>query len=291
MLGAFLIGCSSSSDSSGVSTIPTVTSTDPADTTTSVALNSKVVASFSEAMDTTTIDGSSFNVIGAGEPALTGTVSYDVDSSSASFTSGSNFTASTLYTATITTAAKSALIQPLANDYVWSFTSDTTSDMTAPTVISTDPVDAATGFALNRSISAVFSENLDPASVNTGSFTLTTNAGATSASGAASYADKLATFNPASNLAASTLYTATLTTAVTDLAADFIWTFTTDTAIATGPEPVNLKTAGNFVILTKTGITNVHTSDITGNIGASPITAAAMDNVFWFGNHRHNLRF
>lgn len=30
----------------------------------------------------------------------------------------------------------------------------------------------------------------------------------------------------------------------------------------------------------KAGITNSHTSAITGNIGASPITAAAMDNIF-----------
>jgi hypothetical protein len=35
----------------------------------------------------------------------------------------------------------------------------------------------------------------------------------------------------------------------------------------------------NFVILTKAGITNVFPSAITGNIGASPITAASMDNV------------
>jgi hypothetical protein len=38
----------------------------------------------------------------------------------------------------------------------------------------------------------------------------------------------------------------------------------------------------NFTILTKTGITNTgsHTTRITGNIGSSPITAAAMNNVF-----------
>ena len=130
----------------------------------------------------------------------------------------------------------------------------------------------------------MFSETLDPASVNPDSFTLTTNSGATSVSGAVSYSNRLATFNPDSNLAASTLYTATLTTGVTDLAAnalaaDFVWTFTTGTAIAAGPKPVNLRTAGDFVILTKTGITNVPASVITGNIGASPITAAAMDNV------------
>jgi hypothetical protein len=54
------------------------------------------------------------------------------------------------------------------------------------------------------------------------------------------------------------------------------------TAFAAGPAPVNFLSAEDFVILSKTGITNTesHTSDITGNIGSSPITAAAMDNVF-----------
>src|SRR5258706_3766310 len=63
------------------------------------------------------------------------------------------------------------------------------------------------------------------------------------------------------------------------LTAAIAWGLTTHNAVAAGPAPVNLRTAGNFVILTKTGITNVPTSAITGNIGASPITAAAMDNV------------
>jgi hypothetical protein len=39
---------------------------------------------------------------------------------------------------------------------------------------------------------------------------------------------------------------------------------------------VNLGVAGNFVILTKTGITSVYKSTITGDIGTSPITGAAM---------------
>ena len=44
---------------------------------------------------------------------------------------------------------------------------------------------------------------------------------------------------------------------------------------AAGPAPVNLGSAGNFVILSKTGITDVPTSAVTGNVGTSPITGAA----------------
>ena len=49
-------------------------------------------------------------------------------------------------------------------------------------------------------------------------------------------------------------------------------------ALRLGPQRqgVNLGIAGNFVILSKSGITDVPKSAITGNIGASPITGAAI---------------
>ncbi|MDQ6645881.1 MAG: ice-binding family protein [Pseudomonadota bacterium] len=43
-----------------------------------------------------------------------------------------------------------------------------------------------------------------------------------------------------------------------------------------GQEPVNLGTAGTFAILSKTGVTDVYASSVTGNVGASPITGAAI---------------
>jgi hypothetical protein len=42
------------------------------------------------------------------------------------------------------------------------------------------------------------------------------------------------------------------------------------------PAPVNLRTAGNFVVLSKTGISTTGTTKITGDIGVSPIAAAAI---------------
>jgi hypothetical protein len=40
--------------------------------------------------------------------------------------------------------------------------------------------------------------------------------------------------------------------------------------------PVNLGAAGSFALLTKSGITDVYASAITGNVGSSPITGAAI---------------
>jgi len=47
-------------------------------------------------------------------------------------------------------------------------------------------------------------------------------------------------------------------------------------AIAAGPTPVNLRTAGDFVLLTKTGVTTTGTTAIVGNMGVSPIVATSM---------------
>jgi hypothetical protein len=274
---------SSSSGSSSGTTGPTVSSTDPANAAINVPLNKNVVATFSEAMDPLTIDNTSFSVFGANEPELIGTVSYDAATKTATFNPDSNFTKSTVYTATLNISIKNSAGTALAANYVWSFTSGTTTDTVAPTVSSKSPANLATDVAINVSPTANFSEALAPATVNTSTFTL--KQGTTSVSGEVSYSDKVATFNPTSDLTAGTVYTATLTTGITDLAgnplaANVVWSFTTGTTAAAGPAAVNLRTAGDFVILTKTGITNVHTSAITGNIGASPITAAAMDNVF-----------
>jgi hypothetical protein len=269
---------------SGKST-PTVTLTNPLDAATEVAINHNLVATFSEPMDMLTIDTTSFILSAPNAVPVTGSVSLDTDSNSAIFVPNNDFNPSTVYTATITTAAMSAEGMPLSNDYIWSFTTAVMTDVVAPTVLETDPLNTAIDFPLNRNIVAKFSEAIAPASINNTSFTITD--GVNLVAGKLSYAGTSITFNPTDDLAASTLYTAKLTTAITDLAtpanplaSDYVWSFTTSAVAAKGPAPVDLRTAGDFAILTKTGTTNVHTSAITGNMGASPITAAAMDNVF-----------
>jgi hypothetical protein len=47
-------------------------------------------------------------------------------------------------------------------------------------------------------------------------------------------------------------------------------------ATAAGPSPVNLRTAGDFAILTGTGVTTTGTTTVVGDMGVSPIAATAM---------------
>ncbi|MEO8144869.1 MAG: ice-binding family protein [Betaproteobacteria bacterium] len=170
---------------------------------------------------------------------------------------------------------------------------------TNPTVGSSGPVSGATNVATSTNSSAnvrtgtsqtaTFSEAMNPATVTApGTFTLRETVSGTNVPGTVTMnaANTIATFTPtAAALLVNTSYTATVSTAATNATGTAMpntvaWSFTTSAAASTAQAPVNLLTAGNFVILTKAGITNVHTSAITGNIGASPITAATMDNVF-----------
>jgi hypothetical protein len=72
-----------------------------------------------------------------------------------------------------------------------------------------------------------------------------------------------------------------MTTDATDLAGnplafDEVWSFRTIAAPAQGPLPVNLRSAEDFAVLSKTGISTTGTTFITGNIGVNPVTSTAI---------------
>jgi hypothetical protein len=259
-------------------TAPTVTFTDPANGDTGVATNKKIAATFSESMDPLTITTTTFTVTGPGVTPVAGTMVYA--GATATFTPTGGLAGTITYTATITTGAKDLAGNTLAVDKVWSFTTGAAPDTTAPTVTLTNPVDAATDVILSKKVQATFSEAMDPLTITTATFTLMD--GVTPVTGTVAYVGLVATFTPNSDLAAGTTYTAaTITTGAKDLAgnalaSDYVWTFTTVAAVPLGPLPVDLLTAGNFTILTKTGITTTGVTHITGDIGVSPIAATAM---------------
>lgn len=242
-------------DSPGAAEPPTVTAVAPIDQATGVAINSTVItAAFSEPVAPIT-GGASFTVT-CSAPCVspTGTVALDSTHRIATFTSGAALSPSTTYTGTVTGATSLATGLALATPYVWHFTTAVAVDATRPQVVSTVPVTTAggptPGVATNTAISALFSEDMNPASITSGSFTLSCSAPCTSPAGTVSYAvgSRTAVFTPASLLAANTTYRATVTTGATDLAgnalggnqaplpaaSNYVWTFTT----AAAPAPV-----------------------------------------------------
>ena len=235
-------------------TAPTVISTVPFNLATNVPVNQAILAAFSEAMNATTINTTTFTLAGPGSTAVTGTVTYTPSGSVASFTPSAPLAYHTVYTATITTGATGLTGAALASNYVWTFTTAAAPIALAPTVLSTIPANLATNVPLNRIISATFSAPMNPATINSTNFTLKATGGSTVA-GIVAYASvaNTLTFTPTTNLAPNTQYTATITTGVanlsgTPLASTYIWSFTTGTLLdTTAPQlvatsPINTAT-------------------------------------------------
>jgi hypothetical protein len=231
-------------------------------------------------MDPATISIATFT-LQQGSTPVAGVVSYT--GKTATFNPAANLIPLTVYTATVTTGAKDLAGDALVENKTWSFTTLAVPglDATAPTVTSTVPADDAVDIALNTNVTATFSEVMDPATISITTFTL--KQGTTPITGTVSYTGTTAIFNPTDNLLAGEVYTATVTTDAKDLAnnalaANKVWTFTTGGAsvIAAGPEPVVLGTAGNFVILSKSGITTTGVTAVTGDLGVSPIDSTAI---------------
>jgi hypothetical protein len=113
-------------------TPPTVTSIAPGNGGSDVPIGSKVEATFSKAMDATTINGSTFTLTKPDGPdsdtnpdLVSGTVAYDSTSNKATLTPSASLDYSTTYTATVKGGAngvKDAAGNPLSADEVWTFT-------------------------------------------------------------------------------------------------------------------------------------------------------------------------
>lgn len=285
-LTIFMFGCSSSDRNTATDPntpdptdiiAPTVSLTVPASDAPDVPINKMISVTFSEAMDASTIDDTTFTLSESGGSVVTGTVTYTAIGRSATFSPTSDLDPNTTYTATITTGAEDPSGNALADDYTWNFSTGTVRDETEPTVSSTDPGADDIDVFLSKRIFITFSEEMDPATIDEDTVTLTD--GATPVLGTLTYFGLTATFTPDSHLTTNTTYTATVTTGVTDLAgnalaSDRAWDFTTIATEAAGPQPVDLGTAGNFVILAKTAISTTGATSVVGNIGVSPAAAS-----------------
>lgn len=147
----------------------------------------------------------------------------------------------------------------------------------APTVTAISPAHQATGVTRNPAVSATFSEAMTASTLNGTTFTLQGGGGPVAAT--VSYAGTIATLQPTVALAPNTVYTATVTTGAKDAAGTALvtartWTFTTVASAASGPAPVDLGTAGNYVILAKSAISTTGATSVVGDIALSPAAAS-----------------
>jgi Ice-binding-like/Bacterial Ig-like domain len=236
-----------------------------------------VTATFNEAMNPATINTTTFTLTAGTPPVpIAGVVTYTA--STATFTPSSALAVSTLYTATITTGAADSFGVPLASNFVWTFT--TASSCVPPAVISVAPPNLAVGICPNTLIVATFNQAMNPATISTTTFTLTSpGTPPVAVAGAIVYNPSIyaATFTPTNPLALNTVYTATITTGAQDLAgntlaANYVWTFTTSATACQATVP--LGTACMFGILAATpAVANSGPTIVTGDIGIYPASS------------------
>jgi hypothetical protein len=265
---------------------PTVTAVAPVNNASGVAVNNTVItAAFSEPM--AAINGGASFTVACAAPCVSpsGTVTLDSTNRIATFSlpAGSTLAAGTTYTATVTAAKSLATGLALVSPYVWRFSTGVLPDTTRPTVSITVPATTVpgptAGVATNTAITAVFSEDMAPATISAASFALTCAAPCVAPTGVVSYAvgNRTAVFTPAAILAANTTYVATVTTAATDLAgnalggnqaalpaaSNYVWSFTT-AAAATPPAIISVQSTSPAAAAT--GVCTDATVNATFNV-------------------------
>ena len=139
---------------------PVINSVSPAAGTTNISVGTAVSATFSEAMDQSTITTNTFFLLDPSSNVVSATLAYQPSTLTATLTPSTALDAGTTYTATVVGGpggVTDVSSNALAADYIWSFTTQAP-DTTAPTINSVDPAPDAADVNPNTPISVVFSE-------------------------------------------------------------------------------------------------------------------------------------
>lgn len=259
LLLASLAGCGQQLVEFADPNFPAVSATDPASSATGVGVSRTVNATFSVQMDPATINATTFT-LKQGTTSVPGAVTYA--GTTARFVPTSLLAPNTVYDATITTGAKAMTGASIAADYKWSFT---TAAASGPSVVVTDPLNNATRVPVNKVIGATFDKAMNGTTINGTTFTVKQGTNPP-IGGTVAYAGNTATFTPTNPLAGGTTYSATVTTGAKDtggtaLAADFVWTFTTEVPLA-----INLRGIATFGIASRDGLTSTGVTVVNGDV-------------------------
>jgi OOP family OmpA-OmpF porin len=116
-------------------------------------------------------------------------------------------------------------------------------DAVAPEVVCTNPGSNVTGWAIDKNVTATFSEEMDRSTITTSTFTV--KKGTTPVIGKVTFAGTTATFSPDGDLEKGTIHTATIVAGVKDragnaLANNYEWSFTTIPAPKAAAAPLVL---------------------------------------------------
>ena len=253
---------------------PSVSFTTPFHNASGVAVNSAIVAVFSEPLDGFTLIPSTFTLKDDSGTPVPGTINYTY--TTASFTPSAVLDNTTNYTATITTGVTDEVGNVMVSSYSWSFIT-AEADNTPPEVSSTNPTYNATGVAVNSSITATFSEQVAAFTISTSTFKLEDNY-EVQVNGTVSHSGATAIFTPVSSLSYSTSYTAIISTEVKDLAGNalndgYSWSFTSGLEQDTTPPEVSSITPKNGEV--DVAINSLITAMFSEPVDPSTVTTAS----------------
>jgi hypothetical protein len=217
-------------------TPPTVTILQPLNGATGVAPTAPVVIQFSETMNTSTINSSTFTVAPSGGSPVAGTIVFH-GSNTVAFNVSSPMTAGVTYIVNVTSGAKDLAGNGVNPPLTTSFTI-AGGDVTPPTVTAVSPVNAATNVAGNSSVIVTFSEAMNAATVTTSTFTLSPTSGGGAVAASVSYnpGNLTATLVPSSALVFSTSYTVNVTNGAKDVAGNGLTAFSSSFTTAAAPD-------------------------------------------------------
>lgn len=262
--------------SGGGSSPPTmVSSTTPASGATNVSISSALTATFNEPVNPATVNPSTFTLRDSSLHFITGVITVSGATATFALPSGTFLKSLTRYTATLTRGIQDLDGNALNKTYSWSFTTGSVPDTTPPTVSATSPTSGATNASISSAVTATFSESIDPATVTATAFMLKNSAN-TSLIGTITTSSSTVTLTLPSGafLANDTLYTATLTTGIKDLAGNslatpFVWSFTTSAVSDLTPPTVTSTSPPN-------GAANVSTSSALTATFSEPVNPATV---------------
>jgi hypothetical protein len=235
----------------------TVVSTDPADKAAAVPAGAQVTVTFNQEVPAS-MRTAALVVLKKGQLVVEGSLSYS--GNTAIFKPAANLAPSTVYSGKVRTGSGSQESDDdkSGDNYYWSFTTvGEGNDVTAPSVSSVLPANNAASVITGSTYKVTFSEPMNPATITSASVTL--KQGTVAVAGTVTYSGVTATFTPSAALAANTVYTGTVTTAVKDVAgnamtATFTSGFTTETAVTDVIAPTVLSvTPGNNATSVSTG--------------------------------------
>lgn len=260
---------------------PTIESRSPASGAVGVPTNAGVSAVWSEPLDPTTVNVTSFAVWN-GMTAVPGTVTYNPESFTVTFVPTTTFAASTSYTVWATGIQD--ISGNAATSTSWSFTTGTAADTTPPTVTAVVPSAGATKASVASTITVTFNEAVKPASAISG---MQVTTGTTSVAGSVEYdsVTRQAVFTPSGLLSKQTSYTVTVSgvqdTAGNTMATAFTSSFTTANVLfsdnfESGTTKWTLTSTWGLTTSVSSSATHSLTDSPTGDYGATTTSATML---------------